>query len=83
MKVRGYQVAPAELEGHLLTHADVANACVISLLDEYSGEIPKAYVVVNAKAAERIKNDPEEIHRISAALIQVCYIVTKLTILFI
>jgi acyl-CoA synthetase (AMP-forming)/AMP-acid ligase II len=29
-------VAPAELEGCLLTHADVTNACVVGVPDDYS-----------------------------------------------
>ncbi|TFK68434.1 phenylacetyl-CoA ligase [Pluteus cervinus] len=58
MKVRGFQVAPAELEGCLLDHADVSNACVVGIPDDYSGEIPIAYIVLTAKAAERIKADP-------------------------
>jgi acyl-CoA synthetase (AMP-forming)/AMP-acid ligase II len=29
IKVRGFQVAPAELEGHILSHPDVRDACVV------------------------------------------------------
>lgn len=36
MKVKGFQVAPAELEGCLLDHPDVSNACVVGVPDEYS-----------------------------------------------
>ncbi|KAG5353218.1 hypothetical protein C0989_009181 [Termitomyces sp. Mn162] len=54
IKVRGFQVAPAELEGHLLTHSDVADACVVSVLDDYNGELPFAYVVLSDIAARRI-----------------------------
>jgi 4-coumarate--CoA ligase len=57
IKVRGFQVAPAELEGHLLQHPDVVDACVVSILDEYSGELPLAYVVVHEKALQRIGGD--------------------------
>lgn len=45
IKVKGLQVAPAELEAHLLDHPAVADACVIPVPDEAAGEIPKAYVV--------------------------------------
>ncbi|GAA5957915.1 hypothetical protein JCM21900_005555 [Sporobolomyces salmonicolor] len=45
IKVSGYQVAPAELEGHLLTHPDVQDVAVIGIPDEKRGEAPKAYVV--------------------------------------
>ncbi|KAF4606510.1 hypothetical protein EYR38_000564 [Pleurotus pulmonarius] len=57
-KVRGYQVAPAELEGHLLMHPYVADACVVSILDEYSGELPLAYVVLDKSVEEHIR-DPK------------------------
>jgi len=36
IQVRGFQVAPAELEGCLLTHPDVTNACVVGVSDDYS-----------------------------------------------
>jgi 4-coumarate--CoA ligase len=40
MKVRGFQVAPAELEGCLLEHPDVSNACVVGIPDDYSQFFP-------------------------------------------
>lgn len=46
IKYKGFQVPPAELEALLLTHPDVADAAVIGLPDEESGEIPAAYVVL-------------------------------------
>jgi len=45
VKVKGYQVAPAELEALLLTHPDVADAAVIGRPDDRAGEVPVAYVV--------------------------------------
>jgi len=57
MKVRGFQVAPAELEGHLLQHPDVADACVVPIADEYSGELPLAYIVLSQAALKRVGND--------------------------
>ena len=44
IKVKGFQVPPAELEGLLLTHPDIADAAVIGVPDEESGELPKAFV---------------------------------------
>ena len=41
----GYQLAPAELEALLLTHPRVADAAVIPLKDDESGEVPKAFIV--------------------------------------
>ena len=46
MKIRGYQVSPAELEGHLLQHPDIADVCVVGVPDEFSGELPLAFVVL-------------------------------------
>jgi acyl-CoA synthetase (AMP-forming)/AMP-acid ligase II len=46
IKYKGYQVAPAELEGLLLTHPAVADAAVIPCPDAESGEVPKALVVL-------------------------------------
>jgi 4-coumarate--CoA ligase len=54
MKVRGFQVAPAELESHLLQLDYVADACVVPVADEYSGEVPLAYVVLSAEASKRV-----------------------------
>ena len=46
IKYKGFQVAPAELEGLLLTHPDVADAAVIPVPDLEAGELPKAFVVL-------------------------------------
>ncbi|XP_066601783.1 uncharacterized protein [Prorops nasuta] len=45
IKVKGFQVAPAELEALLRTHPDVEEAAVIGIPDEKSGEVPKAFIV--------------------------------------
>ncbi len=50
IKYKGLQVAPAELEALLLTHPAVADAAVIPIPDEESGEIPKAFVVLKGEA---------------------------------
>ncbi len=47
IKYKGFQVAPAELEGLLLEHPAVSDAAVIGVLDEEAGEVPKAFVVTN------------------------------------
>ncbi|KAA8567602.1 hypothetical protein EYC84_008077 [Monilinia fructicola] len=44
------QVAPAELEAHLLAHPLVADCAVIPIPDDAAGEIPKAYVVKSQSA---------------------------------
>jgi 4-coumarate--CoA ligase len=45
IKVKAFQVAPAELEALLLTNPAVADVAVIGRPDERAGEIPVAYVV--------------------------------------
>lgn len=50
IKYKGYQVAPAELEGVLLTHPAVADAAVIPSRDEEAGEVPKAFVALKLGA---------------------------------
>ncbi|KAI0913758.1 acetyl-CoA synthetase-like protein [Ustulina deusta] len=53
IKTKGHQVAPAELEAHLLTHAAVDDCAVIPVPDDRAGEVPKAFVVKAAAAAAR------------------------------
>ena len=65
IKVRGFQVAPAELEGVLTSHADITDAAVVGVPDERSGEVPRAYVVLrtDTKTGEKAKLGIEEIKR--------------------
>ncbi|PSR80534.1 4-coumarate-CoA ligase [Coniella lustricola] len=53
IKVKGHQVAPAELEDCLLGQPSVADCAVISVPDDRDGEIPKAFVVKNGKCSEQ------------------------------
>jgi 4-coumarate--CoA ligase len=58
IKVKGNQVAPAELEGLLLEHPQVADAAVIGI--PYEGdEVPRAYIVLQQN--EKDKASGEEI----------------------
>jgi acyl-CoA synthetase (AMP-forming)/AMP-acid ligase II len=50
IKYKGLQIAPAELEGVLLSHPAVADAAVVSRQDEEAGEIPHAFVVLKGPA---------------------------------
>ncbi|PPQ65777.1 hypothetical protein CVT24_011994 [Panaeolus cyanescens] len=68
MKVRGFQVAPAELEGHLLLHNDVTDVCVVGIPDDYSGEVPLAFVVRSAQALARTKDNEAETLRLKKSL---------------
>jgi acyl-CoA synthetase (AMP-forming)/AMP-acid ligase II len=61
IKVKGLQVAPAELEAVLLTHPAVVDAGVIGVPDEQAGEVPKGFVVCSATIA------PEELIEYVAA----------------
>jgi len=45
IKYKGYQIAPAELEGLLMEHPGVRDAAVIPKADSDAGEVPKAFVV--------------------------------------
>ncbi|KAJ2561674.1 hypothetical protein GGH12_003815 [Coemansia sp. RSA 1822] len=48
IKYKGFQVAPAELEGLLLDHPAVLDAAVIPVFDHiHETEVPKAFIVVN------------------------------------
>lgn len=44
------QVAPAELEAHILAHPDVSDCAVIAIPDDRAGEVPKAIVVKSPTA---------------------------------
>lgn len=65
-------MAPAELEGHLLLRSDVSDACVVSILDDYSGELPLAYVVPSPAIKARITEDPAEAKKYTESLMKVC-----------
>lgn len=58
IKVNGIAVAPAELEDLLLGHPKVEDVAVLGVKDEYSGERPKAYVVLAGG-----RNGSEEVGR--------------------
>jgi acyl-CoA synthetase (AMP-forming)/AMP-acid ligase II len=45
IKVKGFQVAPAELESLLLKHPKIADAAVVGVPDADAGEVPKAIIV--------------------------------------
>ncbi|CAL1695176.1 unnamed protein product [Somion occarium] len=70
MKVKGFQVAPAELEGHLFTNPLVGDTCVVPIPDEYSGEVPLAFVVPSKTALDRVKKCPEEADTIKAEIVK-------------
>ena len=57
--MKGFQVAPAELEGHLLSHPDVSDAGVVGIADEYAGEVPLAFIALKPQVAGAIAKDQD------------------------
>jgi len=55
IKVKGEQVAPAELEDLLLGDPDVSDVAALGIPDDYAGERPKAYIVLQSAA----QSDPQ------------------------
>lgn len=53
IKVKGFQVAPAELEALLRSHPDVEEAAVIGVPDERCGEVPKAFILPKQGASPK------------------------------
>jgi acyl-CoA synthetase (AMP-forming)/AMP-acid ligase II len=70
MKVKGFQVAPAELEGCLLDHPDVASACVVGIPDDFCGEVPLAFIVLRTPAAERVACDRNAAQEVKASIMK-------------
>jgi 4-coumarate--CoA ligase len=64
LKVRGFQVAPE--------HPDVTDTCVVGVPDDYSGEVPFAFVVLSADAAKRALRSEAEVAKIKATMSKVC-----------
>ncbi len=77
MKVKGFQVSPSELEGQLLTHPDGSDVGVIGILDDYSGELPVAFVALTAVSAKRITGNQQAADTLKAELMKVCGIYSE------
>ena len=61
IKYKGFQVAPAELEGLLSTHPKISDVAIIGLYDAAQAtEIPRAYIVP-AQGVVRGRETEEEI----------------------
>ena len=56
---QGFQVAPAELEAHLLSHDFVYDCTIIAVPDDRSGEAPKAFIVKSDEAKKSGKSDED------------------------
>jgi acyl-CoA synthetase (AMP-forming)/AMP-acid ligase II len=53
IKYKGFHVAPAELEGVLVSHPGIADVAVVASPDPEAGEVPKAFLVAKSD------DDPE------------------------
>ncbi|KAL2670288.1 hypothetical protein Neosp_014755 [[Neocosmospora] mangrovei] len=60
IKVKGHQVAPAELEAHILSHPAVSDCAVIQVPDGRSGEVPKAFVVRSPVAQATVEEELQQ-----------------------
>ncbi|KAF5646074.1 acetyl synthetase [Fusarium tjaetaba] len=63
IKVKGMQVAPAELEAYILANEAVADVAVIGVQDERHGEVPKAFIVKRLGSNITDEQLTEEIHQ--------------------
>jgi acyl-CoA synthetase (AMP-forming)/AMP-acid ligase II len=69
IKYKGFQVAPAELEGVLLTHPAVGDVAVVRSPDEVAGEVPKAFIVLRGRAsADELAGLPSGLRRTSGSV---------------
>lgn len=71
IKVKGLQVAPAEIEGCLLTHPDVEDACVVSVLDDVGRELPTAFVVLSPSSAHYLQRNGSSLTKCKQDIIDV------------
>ncbi|KAJ0175986.1 hypothetical protein K1T71_008160 [Dendrolimus kikuchii] len=67
IKVKGMQVAPAELESILRSHPAVADAAVIGVPHEFYGEAPKAFII----RKKDVKTTEEELQNFVANKVSV------------
>lgn len=60
IKYKGFQVPPAELEAILVSHPSIADAAVVSQMDEIAGEVPVAFVVRSDDGPQLTVNEIKE-----------------------
>lgn len=59
IKVKGFQVAPAELEALLRDHPSVADAAVVAVSHDKYGEVPRAFVVQKTDTNTKLVTESE------------------------
>jgi len=74
IKVKGLQVAPAELEDHLLDHASVADAAVVGIPDDFAGELPLAFIVLQPGVSSAVQCDPTLADKVRSSIFEVQFI---------
>jgi 4-coumarate--CoA ligase len=75
IKVKGFQVPPAELENLLRSHPEIADAGVIGVPHDKTGEAPRAYVIRKAESnltqeavQEYVKREAAEYKQLSGGV---------------
>ncbi|KAJ7723394.1 amp dependent CoA ligase [Mycena metata] len=68
IKVRGFEVAPTDLEACIIGHELVQDVAVVAISDNLGGTAPLAFVVLVAKASASCKAVPENIPKIKHSI---------------
>lgn len=72
IKVRGWQVAPSELESYLLTHPSIIDVGVVGVnLPGRLGELPSAYVVIKPSGIDNPVTEADVIEYLGTRLSKV------------
>lgn len=58
---QGFQISPAELQGHILKHPYVSEVAVIGKPDQWSGEVPVAFITLTGPGLQVAEKDPEQV----------------------
>ncbi|KAJ7154687.1 amp dependent CoA ligase [Mycena filopes] len=68
LKVRGFEVSPADLEACILGHASVQDAAVVGIEDKYGRSAPLAFVVLTPEASASCNGDPHTTSKIKNSI---------------
>lgn len=56
----------------MLDHPDIADVCVVAAPDDYSGELPFAFVSLHENVRQRVSKDSKEEERVRKSILKVC-----------
>jgi len=74
ISIPNFKVAPAEIEQCLLQHPAVADAAVVGILDEYSGELPFGFIVrKDDESSQQIQT--QELQAFVACKSSLCFLI--------